>query len=206
MKMNKITWFTVLSILIITVVIGLVAGITFAFMKPKVDASEGVTGVSITSCAKIKLTSESSINLTNSYPMSRNQALNKDPYVFQVTSTCEDVTGFNLYIATLSTNTLTDEKIRYILMENGTTNVLAEGLLNTAEDTTSEFTDYLLQEYATGMSTETSNIKKIYRLYAYTGAISDNMKYDLYLYVDGDVTDNVDAVEEFSAGVAIKAA
>ena len=36
-----------------------------------------------------------------------------------MTSYCDSYVGFNLYIATLNTNTLTDENIHYILTEKG---------------------------------------------------------------------------------------
>src|SRR5699024_573507 len=97
--------------------------------------------VSLSSCAKITLEdTEVSINLSNSNPISKNKALETTPYTFTVTSSCESYVGFNLYLATLNTNTLVDSSIHYIITSQGSKDILAEGILSEATNALSEFT------------------------------------------------------------------
>ena len=111
--MDKKTRLIIIGVLSIIIVILLSLGLTKAFMKP-VEQGGNLTEISLDSCAKIKLTGTSSINLSSSYPMSRNRGLQTTPYSLTVTSYCDSYVGFNLYIATLNTNTLTAENIHYI--------------------------------------------------------------------------------------------
>ncbi len=128
-RLRKIT-LIVLSVLIVIVIS---FGVTKAFMKP-VEQGGNLTEIALSSCAKIKLTGTSSINLSNSYPMSRNRGLQTTPYSLTVTSYCDTYVGFNLYIATLSSNTLDASKIHYILTDKGSKNAIVEGVLSTADN------------------------------------------------------------------------
>ena len=62
--MNKKTRIIILSILAVLIVIALSVGLTTAFMKP-IEQGGNLTEVALSSCAKIKLTSTSSVNLSN---------------------------------------------------------------------------------------------------------------------------------------------
>ena len=73
--------------------------------------------------------------------MSRNKGLQTTPYSLTVTSYCDSYVGFNLYIATLNTNTLTDENIHYILTEKGSKTAVVEGVLSSATNGSSDFSD-----------------------------------------------------------------
>ena len=99
---KKLIVLIALSILIILVI---AMSISIAFMK-SIDDGENITEVSLSSCAKIKLNGSNSVNLTNSYPMSRNKGLQTTPYTFTVASYCDSYVGFNLYLAILENNTL----------------------------------------------------------------------------------------------------
>ena len=112
--MKKNQRIIILSILSILIVITLVIGISRAFMKPVMD-TDAITEVSLSSCAKIKLSGNNSINLGDSYPMSRNKGLKTTPYTFTVSSSCDSLVGFNMYIATLNTNTIDASAIHYII-------------------------------------------------------------------------------------------
>ena len=140
----------------------LVIGITKSFMKP-IEQGSNIPKVILNSCAKIKLTSTSNVNLSSSYPMSRNHGLQTTPYKFTVTSYCDSYVGFNLYIATLSTNTIDAKYVRYVLTETGTKNVIQEGILSSAESAETDFTDTEKTELNTaikGTYNTISNIKK----------------------------------------------
>jgi len=197
--MNKKVRIITLCVLAIMIVICVSLGITKAFMKPIEDTSS-VTEVSLSSCAKISLTDKGSINLSNTYPMSKNRALNTTPYSFTVTSSCDSFVGFNLYLATFNTNTLDASKIHYIITEVGSKEIITEGLVGNATNVTSTFTDQEKTEYNVGMQ---GNIGTIYQLYNANIPYKGSTSYDLYLYVDEDAT-NVTAGQTFNAGIAVK--
>ena len=198
--MSKNTRIIILSILAVLIVIVLSIGITTAFMKP-VEQGGNLTEISLSSCAKIKLTGTSSINLSNSYSMSRNRGLQTTPYSLTVTSYCDSYVGFNLYIATLTTNTLTDENIHYILTSKGSKDVIVEGLLSEATDGASDFDDVSKTELNTGLKGTYGSIYKIHSTFI---PLKGSSEYDLYLFVDENAT-NTTMGKTFSAGVAVKA-
>ena len=169
-------------------------------MKP-IEQGGNITEVSLNSCAKIKLTSTSNVNLSSSYPMSRNKGLQTTPYKFTVTSYCDSYVGFNLYIATLSTNTIDAKYVRYILTETGTKNVIQEGILSSATNGVSDFTDTEKTELNTGLK---GTYDSIYKIHSENIPLKGTKSYDLYLFLDGDVADNTTMGKTFKAGVAVK--
>ena len=196
-KRNKIILISLLSTIFVMV---LVIGITKSFMKP-IEQGGNITEVSLNSCAKIKLTSTSNVNLSSSYPMSRNRGLQTTPYKFTVTSYCDSYVGFNLYIATLSTNTIDAKYVRYVLTETGTKNVIQEGILSSAESAETDFTDTEKTELNTGIKGTYNNIYKIYNDKI---PLKGSNSYDLYLFLDGDTADNTTMGKTFKAGIAVK--
>ena len=197
--MDKKTRLIIIGVLSIIIVILLSLGLTKAFMKP-VEQGGNLTEISLESCAKIKLTGTSSINLSSSYPMSRNRGLQTTPYSLTVTSYCDSYVGFNLYIATLNTNTLTDENIHYILTEKGSKTAVVEGILSSATDGSSDFSDTDKTELNTGLK---GTYSKIYSIHNESLTLKGNKQYDLYLFVDESST-NTSMNKTFKAGVAVK--
>ena len=198
--MSKNTRVIILSILAVLIVVVLSIGITTAFMKP-VEQGGNLTEISLSSCAKIKLTGTSSVNLSNSYSMSRNRGLQTTPYSLTVTSYCDSYVGFNLYIATLNTNTMEASNIHYILTEKGSKTAVVEGILSSATDGSSDFSDTDKTELNTGLK---GTYSKIYKIHNTTVALKGNKQYDLYLFVDESST-NTSMNKTFKAGVAVKA-
>ena len=198
--MDKKTRLIIIGVLSIIIVILLSLGLTKAFMKP-VEQGGNLTEISLDSCAKIKLTGTSSINLSSSYPMSRNRGLQTTPYSLTVTSYCDSYVGFNLYIATINTNTLTDENIHYILTEKGSKTAVVEGILSSATDGSSDFSTNDKTELNTGLK---GTYSKIYKIHNTSVALKGNKQYDLYLFVD-ETSTNTSMNKTFKAGVAVKA-
>lgn len=194
-RLRKIT-LIVLSVLIVIVIS---FGVTKAFMKP-VEQGGNLTEIALSSCAKIKLTGTSSINLSNSYPMSRNKGLQTTPYSLTVTSYCDTYVGFNLYIATLSSNTLDASKIHYVLTDKGSKDAIVEGVLSTADNGVANFSDTEKTELNTGLK---GTYGSIYKIHNANIALKGNKQYDLYLFVDESVT-NETMGQTFKAGVAVK--
>ena len=198
--MSKNTRIIILSILAVLIVVVLSIGITTAFMKP-VEQGGNLTEISLSSCAKIKLTGTSSINLSNSYSMSRNRGLQTTPYSLTVTSYCDSYVGFNLYIATLNTNTLDASNIHYILTNKGSKEAIVEGILSEAANGVSDFDDASKTELNTGLKGTYGSIYKIHSTFI---PLKGSSEYDLYLFVDENAT-NTTMGKTFSAGVAVKA-
>ena len=199
--MKPKTRIILLSVISILIVVTIVLGITYSFMQANIDSSE-VTEVTLSSCAKITLSdTEASIDLSNTSPISKNRALETTPYTFTVTSSCESYVGFNLYLATLNTNTLVDSSIHYIITSQGSKDILAEGILSEATNALSEFT---AEEQAQLNSGINGTFGTIYRLYNDSIPLQGEVSYDLYLYVDSDVTDASTMGKTFNAGIAIK--
>ena len=169
-------------------------------MKP-IEQGGNITEVSLNSCAKIKLTSTSNVNLSSSYPMSRNKGLQTTPYKFTVTSYCDSYVGFNLYVATLSTNTIDAKYVRYILTETGTKNVIQEGILSSATNGVSDFNDTEKTELNTGLK---GTYGSIYKIHSENIPLKGTKSFDIYLFLDGDVADNSTMGKTFKAGIAVK--
>ena len=198
--MKKSTKIMIISLVSVIFVLLLVLGITKAFMKP-IEQGGNITEVSLNSCAKIKLTSTSNVNLSSSYPMSRNKGLQTTPYKFTVTSYCDSYVGFNLYVATLNTNTIDAKYVRYILTETGTKNVIQEGILSSAINGVSDFTDTEKTELNTGLK---GTYGSIYKIHSENIPLKGTKSFDIYLFLDGDVADNSTMGKTFKAGIAVK--
>ncbi len=190
-----------LSVLSILIVICIVLGISYAFMQANIDTNS-VTEVTLSSCAKLTLSeTETSISLTNSYPMSKNRALQTTPYTFTLTSSCDGGVGFNIYLATLNSNTLDSSNIHYIITNHGSKNILVEGILSDATNGLSDFTSEEQAQLNSGINGTFASIYKIYVNGIYT---NETKEYDLYLYIDESVTDPNTMNQIFVAGVAAK--
>ena len=149
-------------------------------MQANIDSSS-VTEISLSSCAKITLEDGGdAITIENSYPVSRNVGLNTDPYTFTITSDCETYVGFNMYLATLSTNTLNDNAIHYVITEHGSKEALIEGILSEAEDALSEFSAGEQNQINIGIN---GTFGTIYKLYNESIPLQCSVTYDLYLFI-----------------------
>ena len=200
-KLKPRTRIILLSVISILIVVTIVLGVTYSFMQANIDSSS-VTEVSLSSCAKITLSDTgASINLNNTNPKSKNRALQTTPYTFTVTSSCESYVGFNLYLATLNTNTLVDSSIHYIITRNGSKDILAEGILSDATNALSEFTSDDQNQLNIGIN---GTFGTIYRLYNDDIPLQGEASYDLYLYIDSEVTDASTMGKTFNAGIAVK--
>lgn len=198
MKQN--TRIIILGILSILIVIVLTLGISKAFMKPIEDGGN-LTEISLSSCAKIKLTDNNSIIIENTYPMSRNRGLQTTPYTFTVTSYCDKKVGFNLYITSISDSSIDDTNIHYILTEKGSKVALKEGILAEAKSGKADFVETEINELQIGLY---EKMGSIYRIYNEDLPLKGSKDYDLYLFIDIN-SSNKSMGNKFKAGVSVKA-
>ena len=104
-------------------------------------------------------------------------------------------------MATLNTNTLVDSSVHYIITKQDSKDILAEGILSEATNALSEFTAEEQTQLNNGIN---GTFGTIYRLYNDSIPLQGEVSYDLYLYVDSDVTDASTMGKTFNAGIAIK--
>ena len=199
--MKRNTRIILLCVLGVLIIITIVLGVTYSFMRP-INETSSETKVSLNACANLTLKdTDTVVELSNSYPMSKNKALQTTPYTFTLTSSCGDRTAYSIYLATLNTNTLADNNIHYILTKGGTKEIITEGILSNATNALSEFNSYEQSELNTGIN---GTFSKIYKIYFNGISKDEEQEYDLYLYVDESVTDTSTMNKTFKAGVAAK--
>ena len=151
-----------LCVIGVLIIITVVIGVTYSFMRP-INETSSETKVSLNACANLTLKdTDTVVELSNSYPMSKNKALQTTPYTFTLTSSCGDRTAYSIYLATLNTNTLADNNIHYILTKGGSKEIITEGILSNATNAISEFNSYEQSELNTGIKETFSKIYKIY--------------------------------------------
>ena len=199
--MKRNTRIILLCVIGVLIIITIVLGVTYSFMRP-INETSSETKVSLNACANLTLKdTDTVVELSNSYPMSKNKALQTTPYTFTLTSSCGDRTAYSIYLATLNTNTLADNNIHYILTKGGTKEIITEGILSNAINALSEFNSYEQTELNTGIN---GTFSKIYKIYFNGISKDEEQEYDLYLYVDESVTDSSTMNKTFKAGVAAK--
>ena len=198
-KKQKIILLGVISIILIVV---LSISVTTSFMKP-VKQGGNLTEISLSSCAKIKLIDEASIDLSNTYPMTENKAMQTKPYKFTITSYCDSLVGFDVYLATLDTNTLDDKNINFILKGDAGVSMFDFGgtTLDVSDNSSTDFSSTELNELNIGIK---GTYKNIYKLGSFDSLFKGTSTMELYLYVDENAT-NETMNQIFKAGVVVKA-
>ena len=205
-KKNSTRKIVLIGLLAILIVIAAAIGLSYAFMKPVVS-TESVTTVTLNSCARISLTNtSSSIALSGNnggYPMSKQKALQNTPYSFTVNNSCTTTSNYSIYLGTLSSNTLTAENnIYYIITTKGTKNIIQEGkILNTLN----RFNSFTAEEKTQFNSGTGGTVNAIYELYSSSLATNTSAEYDLYLFIDPEVSDSSTMNKTFTSGLAVKA-
>ena len=195
MNKKKTIILLVIGILVVTI---MSIGVTYSFMLPKVTKDSNETEIGINNCAKITLKdNNSTINLTNMYPMEEEMGLQTEAYEFTISSTCEEYTGFNLYLLTFSDNGIEDDLIRYgITSKNGT---LLETNLITKEEAKDISTEEI-EEIKQGINKEYSKIYKVYSNYI---PLQGESEYKLHIWID-EKADNDTMGKNIKLGVLVK--
>ncbi len=195
MKRNLILYILGILIFILSVI-----GLTYAFMKPKVEEKPKSTNISISSCAKVQLKDNGKvINLENTYPMDDDRGLETNPYEFTISSTCEDYIGFNLYLTSLSDNQIADNNIHFAITSKNK-DILSEGILASQERGETDFNTKELKELNTGIK---GTAKNIYKVYSNNIPFQGESTYQLYLWIDKDAGNDTMG-QNFKVGLSVK--
>ena len=195
--MNKKKTIILLVIGILVVTISSI-GITYSYMKPKTDKINNETEIGINNCAKITLKdNDSTLNLENMYPMEEEMGLQTDAYEFTISSTCEEYTGFNLYLLTYSDNGIDDNLIRYGITSKNDA-VLETNLITNEE--ASDITEEEIKEINQGIN---KGYKKIYKVYSNNIPLKGESEYKLHIWIDENA-DNTTMNKNIKLGVIVK--
>ena len=170
MFMKKNTKIIILVGVILLVIVSVV-GVTYAFLSTGGTQEQANTFNS--GCLSIRLTNEStSINLTNTFPITDIEGLNTTSYDFTIENTCSTATNYQINLESLNpvSNTLDADYIKVSLSSDTVGNVIS-----TLSDN----------------NTTTSYIDGSYISHnLYTGSIAGNTTktYHLRLWIDYDAT------------------
>ncbi len=195
--MNKKKTIILLAIGILVVTI-LSIGVTYSYMKPKAEKENNQTEIGINNCAKITLKdNNSTINLTNMYPMEEEMGLQTTPYEFTISSTCEEYTGFNLYLLTYSENEIDDNLIRYGITSKNDT-VLETNLITKEE--ASDISTKEIEEINQGVN---KGYNKIYKIYSNNIPLKGESEYKLHIWIDENANNDT-MNKNIKLGVIVK--
>ena len=195
MNKNKTIILLVIGILVVTISS---IGITYSFMLPKAEKENNRTEIGINNCAKITLKdNDSTINLENMYPMEEEVGLKTNPYEFTISSTCEEYTGFNLYLLTYEENEISDNLIRYGITSKNDT--LLETNLITKEEA-KDITEEEIKEINQGIN---KGYNKIYKVYSNNIPLKGESEYKLHIWLD-EKANNDTMNKNIKLGVIVK--
>lgn len=198
--MNEKTRKITLVALAVGIGLCLVLGISSAFLK-NVELSTSVTELSLNSCAKIMLVETgTAINLSNTAPMSDTKALETTPYEFSVKSSCDVSVNYKIYLALLSTNTLSASKVKYAIKDKDANAIIETGIISEKPEATSDFDSAEQTQITSGIKGTASNIYTIMNTYIVG---KTEKTYQLYLWVAAEAG-NEAMNKTFTAGVAAK--
>ncbi len=194
-KFNKdnILPLTLIGVLIFIFVMVIFTGISYAYWQK--NYSQNSTNKIKSGCFSFALADENQINLTNTYPMSENDAMKNTPYTFTVNNNCSTDMYYNVTLNTTGNSDL-DAYLNYKLVDEKN-NVVGPTIINTAK----QYEEYNNSTY-TDKNDNTYDILNSYILT--TGSLkaaimnSDNSQvvtagesktYKLYIWMDENVED-----------------
>lgn len=119
----------------------------------------------------------SSISLHNSYPISDIKGLSQMPYKFTIKNTCSVSGNYQVTLNTLTTNTMTIDKIKYAISENTPTqgiNLGSQAIGNTNNDVENIPVDNLDESIVIASGTLNANEKVTYNFYLWIDETAGN--------------------------------
>ena len=168
--MKKSTKITILVAGALAILVGII-GITYAFFSTGGSQEQANTFTS--GCLNISLTdASSSINLTNTYPITDIEGLEGTSYDFTITNTCNTSTNYSINLESLNqvVNSLSTDYIKVSLSSDTVGNVIS-----VLSDNTS-------------VTPEIDGAYESYNLYTGTLGASETKTYHLKLWLDYDAT------------------
>ena len=160
-----------------------VIGITFAFFST--GGTQDTANTFTSGCLNIELTdASSSINLTNTYPISDVEGVDSTSYDFTIRNTCDTSTNYSINLESLnqSSNSLNADYIKVSLSSNTVDNVI------------SKLSDNIVA---------TPEIDGAYTLYTGNLGANETKTYHLKLWIDYDATVEQAANKTYSSKINV---
>ncbi|MDO4341740.1 MAG: hypothetical protein Q4C44_03240 [bacterium] len=150
-------------LLVLTMLLGvviLIAGTTYAIFKASSSQNTN-NDISTLSCFEVEYSDVTdAITLTNDFPISDAEGLERTPYTFKIKNKCSQYLNIQIGVETLSTSQITPNLIKGVITNKGQTptnaKLLSDGILSTPLNSG---TNYVLLE-----DTILANAKKEYDL------------------------------------------
>ena len=183
--MKKNTKITLLVAGALIILVGII-GITYAFFSTGGSQEQANTFTS--GCLNISLTdASSSINLTNTYPITDIEGLETTSYDFTITNTCDTSTNYSINLESLNqvANSLSADYIKVALSSDTVGNVIS-----VLSDNTS-------------VTPEIDGAYESYNLYTGTLGASETKTYHLKLWIDYDATVEQAANKVYSSKINV---
>ena len=119
----------------ITVLIGAIAGISYAYWQLTLQQSG--TNVVTTDCFNITFTDSNDINLQKAYPITDSEGSSLAPYTFTIENTCDSPASYQINLETMgqegSVKVLPEEYLKANLIEKDSSNISTNNLTSDYE-------------------------------------------------------------------------
>ena len=181
--MKKRIVILVVSLIAIT---GIIVGVSYAFFS--IGGSQEQANTFTSGCLNISLTNEStSINLTNTYPITDIEGLETTSYDFTIKNTCTTETNYSINLESLNkqTNSLSADYIKVALSSDTVDHVISKLSDNTS------------------VTPEIDGSYESYNLYTGTLKGSESKTYHLKLWIDYDATKEEAANKTYSSKINV---
>ena len=181
--MKKRIVILVVSLIAIT---GIIVGVSYAFFS--IGGSQEQANNFTSGCLNISLTSNSSsINLTNTYPITDIEGLEGASYDFTITNTCSTETNYSINLESLNeqSNTLNADYIKVALSSDTVDNVISKLSSNTS------------------VTPEIEGAYESYNLYTGTLKGEESKTYHLKLWIDYEATKEQAANKTYSSKINV---
>ena len=181
--MKKRIVILVVSLIAIT---GIIVGVSYAFFS--IGGSQEQANTFTSGCLNISLTNEStSINLTNTYPITDIEGLEGASYDFTIKNTCTTETNYSINLESLNkqTNSLSADYIKVALSSDTVDHVISKLSSNTS------------------VTPEIDGSYESYNLYTGTLKGSESKTYHLKLWIDYDATKEGAANKTYSSKINV---
>src|SRR5574344_36103 len=180
-----------IGLALIVICIGICFMISQSYALWTINATGGENVVSV-GCFSITYTEVTSpISLNNTYPISDTKGLNGTPYTFTIKNNCTIASSYEVTLNTITTSTLTKDKIKYAIYKSTDTKPTTG--INLATNT-----NYNTDTVSLGVTNLDQSI------IVSTGKLeqNDEVTYNLYLWVDSTAGNEV-MDKTFNASVNI---
>ena len=175
-----------LVILYGTLLVVLLIGASFAIFQ-NFARQGGTNNIGATNCFSVTFEGvNNAINLANDYPIPDDEGLERDPYTFKVTNTCNQYLSLSIGVETLSSSEIPANLIKGVIVKNGEAPISASIL-------------------SSGKTMEAQNGGMAYELLTDGLSAKASKTYDLRLWFDESMTKEQGASKKYQGKVIVGA-